>query len=293
MPKTIVLAFSILSSGSRACDETIGIGASVVDECGRELDSLCLKGYFPGLTKFEQRTWDEFYSKKEEMKTLAADDLSKLSSEQMQEAYKAWPKLAIMDFHAFRVKWEQKARAEGWKLELVADNKMHDGGFINNLYAKYLVEDGSKIMPLPYSASDEPPVYKPFRETYAQQRGLLIAIDPASIMRRGQSMSKRIEMLFDCTMIRKAYVFDSNPAHNAYCTAREAVILNGIRKGHIKISSGYSSELDALAVSLSANAKSMRQQNRKRAKVQHSEPTPLFGAGDKPIVEEEKVIGSE
>lgn len=255
-PKIITLAFDIERSGGRAQDETFAIGASVVDEDGKELGSLCLKGYFPGLTKFEPRCWDEFWSKNAEiLKTLENDDdlfqdgtgdLA-IPQEVMKNApaelkHSSWPRRAIEGFHAFRTHWELKAKAEGWKLETVSDNKVYDGGFINDLYAKYMVGDGSTVMPLPYSASDEPPAYKKFRETHSEQRGLLIAVDPESVGKRGQSLSNRVEELFDCSSVQNVHPHDHNPAHDAYSIAREAVILNGIAGGRIQLRTSQMSD---------------------------------------------------
>ena len=245
--KVIVLAFDIERSGGRAQDETFAIGASVVGENGMEMGSLCLKGYFPGYTKFEKRTWDEFWSKnKEILETLKADNSlfqdgtgalaipeEDIASTPEGLKHQCWHGRAIEAFHEFRKKWELKAKAMGWKLETVSDNKVYDGGFINDLYAKYMVGDGSKVMPLPYSASDEPPAYKKFRETHSEQRGLLFAIDPTY---KG-SLSKRVEELYDCTAIHDVHPHDHNPAHDAYSIAREAVILNGIRDRRISLRS--------------------------------------------------------
>lgn len=241
--KVIDLAFDIEKSGGRAQDPIIAIGVAVVDEDGTELGSLCLKGYFPGVTQFEQRTWDEFWSKNQEiLETLKNDDFlfdddvgeysNRMSDEKKHEV---WPKLAIEKFHDFRKMWELRAKQNGWKIETVSDNKVYDGGFINDLYAKYLVGDGTKAMPLPYSANDEPPQYKKFRETHSEQRGLLMAIDPESVTRRGQSLSKRVEEVYDCSAIKNVYDHDHNPAHDAYSIAREAQILNGICAGRIQL----------------------------------------------------------
>lgn len=231
-----VLAFDIECAGGRAQDEVIAIGASVVNEDGVELDSLCLKGYFPGLTKFEQRTWDQFWSKNEDvLNTLVAHAPDKKGSDETAEAHKEWPKWAILEFHKFREKWELSAKREGAKLETVSDNKIFDGGFINDMYAKYLVGDGAFVMPLPYSASDQPPQYKALRETHSEQRGLLIAVDPTYLSKKGVSLSAHVEELYDCSALKSEHEHDHNPAHDAYSIAREAQILNGIEAGRIKL----------------------------------------------------------
>jgi hypothetical protein len=59
----ITLAFDIERSGATNKNETIAIGASVVDEDFNKLDSLLLLGYVHRKTQFEQRCWDEFWSK--------------------------------------------------------------------------------------------------------------------------------------------------------------------------------------------------------------------------------------
>ena len=237
--KTIVLAFDIERSGGRAKDETFAIGASVVDEDGSELDSLCLKGYFPEHTKFEKRCWDEFWSKNEEMlKTLEFDRADELAPHSNSKTkHNCWPQWAIGEFHDFRKKWEKEAKERGWSLELASDNKVYDGGYINLLIEEYLMdpfcEEVDKVMPLPYSASDDPPAYKKFRETHSEQRGVLFVIDPT--LEKGRSCSARIEELYNCAGIKCVHEHDHNPAHDAYSIAREAQILNAIRDGRVAL----------------------------------------------------------
>ena len=64
---TLVLAFDIERSGSTDEYDTIAIGASVVDENLEELDSLLLLNYRPNETQFEDRCWEQFWSKHQEI----------------------------------------------------------------------------------------------------------------------------------------------------------------------------------------------------------------------------------
>ena len=60
---SIVLAFDIERSDTFDCHNTIGIGACVVDENLKELDSLLLEGFIPTFVDFEPRCWEQFWSK--------------------------------------------------------------------------------------------------------------------------------------------------------------------------------------------------------------------------------------
>lgn len=224
-PKHLVLAFDIERSGGRRCDHIIGIGASVVDENGEELDSFCARGPFPQHNTFEPRCWDEFWSKEEEklteLKTASAYEF-------MVSTVRSWGKFAVGRFQTFRATWEKKARSNGWKLELVSDNNVYDGGFVN-----MAIE--SDILGIPYTASeiDGSQQYASFWETHSEQRGLLMAIDP-EFKENSSGHSQRIEELFDCSSLPEKYDHDDNPAHNAYSIAREQQILLGIRDGRIR-----------------------------------------------------------
>src|SRR4029079_18397370 len=78
----------------------------------------------------------------------------------------------ITEFQNFRKKWEQIAENNDLNFELVSDNNVFDGGFINELIFKYLPKD----LPIPYNAGNKK--YSCFWETHSQQRALLFMVDP-------------------------------------------------------------------------------------------------------------------
>lgn len=215
MTKTIVLAFDIERSGAKAEHHTIAIGASVVDENFTELDVLFLPGYVEGKTKFETRCWDEFWSyhedKLEELKYTG-----KLTFEERQREM-------IELFQEFRAKWEGLASQNDWQLEIVADNNVYDGGFINLLLFEH-----TNDMPLPYNTSGK---YRQFWETHSEQRGLLMAIDPEFKGKSG--FSNRLKDIYDVPEPEREH--DHNPANDAYTIAFEQQVLLGIRDGRIKM----------------------------------------------------------
>lgn len=208
----IVLAFDIERSGATDEYDTIAIGASVVDEDYNELASLFLPCYLPNQTVFEQRCWDEFWSKHpDKLSELKYDgDLTKTQRERE----------AIEEFQAFRATWENYADQSGFKYELVADNNVYDGAFINQLLFKY-----TNSLPIPYNTKGK---FKAFWETHSEQRGLLMAVDPTYDKNHG--FSKRINELYNITLPSNK-VHDHNPANDAYTIACEQQVLNNIRLG--------------------------------------------------------------
>ena len=163
------LAFDIERSGGLGKHETIGIGASVVDENFNELERLFLPGYFAKTssepTVFEQRCWDEFWCKYENQLNELIYPGSLTKHERQHEM--------ITEFQAFRAKWETKANNANVDFYLVSDNSVYDGGFINEMIFEHLPDQ----MPIPYSASKQE--YEAFCDTHSQQKGLLMSIDPS------------------------------------------------------------------------------------------------------------------
>lgn len=220
----IVLAFDIERSGANSArgkkpNHTIAIGASVVSDEFKELDNLFLPMYLPDLVEFEPRCWDEFWSKNtavlEQLK-YAGEDVN-LREEVESEA--------IKEFQAFRAKWETYADEHNMGFELASDNNVFDGGFINELINTYTLD-----LPIPYTASTAGQKYRPFWETHAQQRGLLMSVDPAFNANWG--LTKRIAELYDVPDMVKFH--DHLPHHDAYTIAFEQQVLLGIRDGRIK-----------------------------------------------------------
>ena len=212
----IVLAFDIEKAGASDKQPIIGIGASVVktlypkgegEIVFAELDRLFLPGYFPGVTLFEPRCWETFWSKNlEQLEQLEyKGDLTPMAREREM----------IHEFQAFRKKWSHA--------ELVTDNNVFDGGFINDLIFRH-----TPNMPLPYTTEGE---YSSFFETFSQQRGLLMAVDPEYVKKSNWGYSDRIKKLYNVPEID--VVHDHNPANDAFTIACDQLILYGIMNGNI------------------------------------------------------------
>lgn len=220
MKRTLVLAFDIERAGGRFEHDIVGLGASVVsnerDHEGRfiELDSLYVKAYLPEHTHFEERCKQEFWD-------LHPEKLAELKVDKPISRKKCDQEL-VDQFIAFRRKWEERAHATGDKLELVSDNNVYDGGFMNQLICEY-----TSLLPLPYTTSGK---YRPFWETHSEQRGLLMAVDPD--FKKDHGYTERIYDLFDVPRPKVAH--DHNPAHDAYTIACEHQVLLGIRDGRIR-----------------------------------------------------------
>ena len=134
------------------------------------LDSLFLPGYKENETKFEKRCWNEFWSKRQ-------DILNSLTYLGPCNRFDRELEM-IEEFQEFRKKWETYAEKNELNFELVADNNVYDGGFINELIYDHLNQNedtDTNTFPIPYNTSGK---YKPFWETRSEQRGLLIAVAP-------------------------------------------------------------------------------------------------------------------
>lgn len=235
---SLVLAFDIERSGGRSDHDTIAIGCSVVDHEFNELDSLFLPMYFPKETVFEERCWNEFWVKHEDKLKLFeyTGNLNKCQREHE----------CINLFQQFREKWQNKAKERNCKLELVSDNNVYDGGFINELIGYYmngavpkcqnLIINGDMCsvptLPIPYSAGIIQN-YKPFWETHSEQRGILAVVDPS--FKEDYGFTKRLSELYDIPPMKKDH--DHNPANDAYTIAFDQQIILGIRDQTIKLKS--------------------------------------------------------
>lgn len=214
MQKTIVLAFDIERSGATDFYDTIAIGASVLNEKMEELGSLLVKGYSEKVTRFEKRCWDEFWSKNREI-------LKKLKRNNIDNTYILNQKDMIEEFQKFRKYWEKYAFENSAKYYLLSDNKVFDGGFINEMIFKYLPGE----MPLPYSAWDNR--YSTFFETHSMMRGFLMRDDPN--FHSDWGFFDRIRELYEFPAPVKKH--DHLPNHDAYTIAYEFLILRGISAG--------------------------------------------------------------
>ena len=239
----IVLAFDIERSGATNKHQTIAIGASVVDQDLQELDRLFLPGYFTGeslpkiairvdtVTTFEHRYWDTFWVNHQDiLKSLEyKGPLSKQSREEEM----------ITLFQQFRAKWELKAQDIGRPLQLVSDNTVYDGGFINQMIYDHL----DSVLPIPYAAglfqevenSDKDKYkvqkYSNFYNISDIQRGFLFAIDPTYI---GWERSYRLTELYDVPKSPYDIKHDHNPANDAYTIGYDMQVINNIRNNTYK-----------------------------------------------------------
>lgn len=216
MEETIVLAFDIERTGPKIKHDTIGIGMSVVNSKFEELDSLFLNSYIEGEVKFNKRCYNEFWSKH-------LDSLEKMKYSG-EKSFQERQKEIITEFQNFRKKWEQYSEDNGLKFELVSDNNVFDGGFINELIYKYLPND----LPIPYNAGNKQ--YSCFWETYSQQRSLLFMVDPD--FKSNWGFPQRIAEIYE--LPKPLRLHDHNPVNDAYTIAYDQQVLLGIKNNTIK-----------------------------------------------------------
>ena len=231
--KRYILAFDIEKSGATDKYPIIGIGASVVNQDFKELERLFLPGYFPGQTPFESRCWDEFWNTHQEQLNMLEYKGPKPMAERQVDMIKV--------FQYFRKKWEEKCKQYGTKLEIVSDNNVFDGGFINKMIHDHLPD----TFPLPYSATrkqEGTQMYQPFFETFSQQRGLLLAVDPEYVLNNDWGYGDRIKELYNVPEVPThtnvlgqsvKVEHDHNPANDAYTIACDQQILFKIASGEI------------------------------------------------------------
>jgi hypothetical protein len=225
--KRWVLAFDIERAGPTPDYDTIAIGASVVDGDFNELDSLFVPGYIQSITLFETQCWTEFWSKHQ-------DTLDKLRRHgSMNPAYVHND--MIVQFQAFRKKWEQQAAAMGATLELCSDNNVFDGGFVNRM-----IHDAKAVlqvprMPIPFTVLPDvngKENYGSFWETHSMQRGLLMAVDPTFID-NGWGYTDHIKTIYCTPDKANVHAHDHLPHHDAFTIACDLQILHAIREGRI------------------------------------------------------------
>lgn len=232
---TYVLAFDIERSGARDEHQTIAIGASVVDSNLEEVGSFFETNFRSGghldenkilteennvrrnnVTFFEPRCWNEFRRKNTHI-------LKKLEYKGNQ-TMKQQEKRMTRKFQEFRSHWERMAQEEKTTLDLVSDNNVYDGGFINQLIFQH-----TKDQPLPYSAS-RPQTYQPFWEVFSMQKGMLSALGPS--FNSDWGLSKDIAETF--CLPKHVNQHDHMPHNDAYTIAWDYHILKKIQSGDIK-----------------------------------------------------------
>ena len=132
----------------------------------------------------------------------------------------------IQTFQNFREEWELRAKSFNKKLEIVSDNKIFDGEFINNLIYTYLPTE------LPFNAHTRPEAkyqdYNSFWETHSEQRGLLMAVDPN--FNSDWGLTKRLNELYYIPSPLKLH--SHMPDNDAYHIAWEQQVLLGIKSGY-------------------------------------------------------------
>ena len=209
---TLVLAFDIERSGCGREHDTIGLGACVMDYEMNELDRFFFSCYLPKETVFEQRCWDEFWVNN-------LDILEQLKYEGSQSK-KEREKEMIVSFQEFRKKWEKYAENNGKILVLTSDNKVYDGGFVNQLIFEHM----PGTLPIPYSAEKQK--YSAFFETHSAQRGLLYSVCPSYDKNRG--LSEKVLKLYE-GIPEQNKTHSHNPADDAYTIAFDQQVLFGIK----------------------------------------------------------------
>lgn len=212
------IASRAVELGKESVLKHIAVGASVVDTNFKQLDSFFIGIYDPIETKFSEHCWNTFWSKnKEALQILQYKGIHVEKHERELDM--------ITKFQQFRAKWESIAAKEtDQKLVLVSDNNVFDGGLINELIKKYM----PNTEPIPYSASENQE-YCPFWETFSQQKGLLLSVDPT--FRSDWGLSNRIFELYN--VAKPGVAHDHNPANDAYTIAYDQQVLFGIRDGRI------------------------------------------------------------
>ena len=214
--EVVVLSFDIERSGSRSQDQTIAIGASVVDSDFIQLDSLFTYSYVPGVTTFEERAWNEFWVKN-------LDILEQLEYKGPLNLHDREFEM-ISQFHEFRKKWELKTNNN---LILCNDNSPFDVHYLNELYGKYL----PNVLPMPYTAHSQE--YSPLWETHSIQKGLLAAVIPSFTSNWG--FTDKIKEIYNVPKMPETMTHNHLPHHDAYTIATEMHVLMKIQKGEIKL----------------------------------------------------------
>jgi hypothetical protein len=214
----IVLAFDIEKAGPSPSDPILAIGASVVNQDFKEMDSLFLPCYVPDKTVFDEKCWDEFWSKRiVTLKSLTYDGI--LTPFEREHD-------VVQKFQEFREKWETYCEENDIEYYLVSDTNAFDAGCINHLLHIHLSDE----MPIPYSASKKE--YSSFINVSDYQRGVLAVVDPEFSAYWG--MTDKIEEMFEVPPKERDY--DHNPTNDAYTIAYDFQILMGIknRTVHLK-----------------------------------------------------------
>ncbi len=201
-----VIGVDIERTGVFSENATIGIGMSLVDQDCREIDSLFLAGYVEGEAKFEQRSYDEFWSKN-------LDNLKKLTYHG-KLSYADRQREMIVMFQQFRAKYPDAM--------LVTDNNLFDVAYINQM-----IERWTSDLPIPYKGTQ----YNNCWETHSMQKGFLLALGDAA-GNESWGFSKRMQELFILPPMTREY--SHNPVDDAYSIAYDMQVMLGVSSGRFK-----------------------------------------------------------
>ncbi len=223
--KFYVLAFDIERSGGTATYETMAIGAAVLNQDYELQDSYYYSCYVPGETKFEERCWNEFWSKNEDILKQLENNRMKggtYSKDNYCPPDQLHPTMVVY-FVEFVQKWESLAKEKGIKLHRVCDNSPYDVSFLNDeIYNVYK----DKLNPFPYHLYDKSK-YGSLWETHSMMRGFLNGVDPS--FKKDWGYSKRMKELYpklpECDVKH-----DHMPQHDAQTIAHEFIWLERIQE---------------------------------------------------------------
>ena len=213
--KRIILAFDIEMSGAYLHNDIIALGCSVMDEKFNELDTLFVNAYFPNDTNFEQRCWDEFWSKNTETLEILTYTGPMTKDERLKDMCE--------QFMNFRAKWEQYAEDNGCKYYLCSDNTVYDAGMLNHLLHKYMPDK----LPMPYTVCN--PRYSMLYDVHQMQLGFLKYAEPK--FKSYYGLTNKIGELY--TIPDKVKEHNHLPDFDAYTIAHDLNVLLGIQEGTI------------------------------------------------------------
>jgi hypothetical protein len=146
-PKLLVLAVDIERTGASKREQTFAIGASVVNASYTELDSLLLAIWPEGEVQWEERCWNEFWSKNQNILDKLKAEAAKQQTSTKRVGLKALEAGMIRDLVEFIAKHQSAAKEQGLKLLITTDNAAFDFHWINHLIGKHLQ---GQYNPLPY-----------------------------------------------------------------------------------------------------------------------------------------------
>ena len=178
-----------------------------------ELDSYIGLSYDSKQTKFEPRCWNEFWSKHQNILKFL-ENTDEIDYEQKQ-------KNMINGFVEFVKKWQEKSKKDNFKLTIASDNKVFDGGFINELIFQHY----DNLLPFPYNFYTGK--YDTFLETHSIQKGLLMVID-SSYVNKDWGYSDAIKQYYHIPEYKKEH--NHLPDHDAYTIAFDMQVLLNIGK---------------------------------------------------------------